>query len=134
MSNLKPLELEKWVPRPPSPRLHKHIFGQEPANDMVFHLRDLSRWIVPAFGCFLLMMGSLSSHFPSFYSLTNNNFVLPPLSEESSVAMLPGGRNHSGVNSYPAKSYELSFGTRASTAAATTASSILISYTNKLIQ
>jgi hypothetical protein len=50
------------------------------------------------------------------------------------MAILPGAKNHSGVNCYPARSYEMRFGTRVSTAAATSATSLLISYTNKLIQ
>jgi hypothetical protein len=135
MSTLNPSELQKWKPRQPSSKLYHRIFGHAPQNEIAFHFHDFSRWLVPAFGCFLLVLGSLSNHLPARYSLrSEKDFVLPPLSEESSAAILPGAKSHSGVNSYPAKSYELSFGTRVSTAAATTASSILISYTNKLIQ
>ena len=135
MSSLNPLELQKWKPRQPSPDVHQRIFGRAPESDIAFHLRDLSRWLVPAFGCFLLVIGSLSTHLPARYSLrSEKDFILPPLSEESSMAMLPGAKNHSGVNCYPAKRFELNFGTRVSTAAATSATSLLISYTNKLIQ
>ena len=63
-----------------------------------------------------------------------NEFVLPPLSEEMAVSILPGVKSHSGVNCYPAKSYEMAFGTRVSNGAASSATSLLISYTNKLIQ
>ena len=134
MSSLNPLELEKWKPRQPSPKVFTRVFGHEPEG-VAFHLRDLSRWLVPAFGCFLLVMGSLSTHLPSRYSLysTETNYVLPPLTEEMSVATLPGAQQHSGVNSYPARSYEWILATRFSTGAAETGS-MLISHTNKLIQ
>lgn len=134
MSNLHPLELQRWKPRPPSPKVYQRIFGRLPEKDIAFHFRDLSRWVVPAFGCFLLVLASLSSHLPARYSLhSESDFVLPPLSQESSAAILPGAKSHSGVNCYPAKSYELTFA-RASTATATAASSLPFSYTNKLIQ
>ena len=133
MNSLNPLELEKWKPRPPSPKVYARIFGHEPEGDLVFHLRDLSRWLVPAFGCFLLVMGSLSTHLPAHYSAIDTNFALPALTDDMSVATLPGVQQHSGVNCYPAQSYEWSFGARASTAALG-AGSYLFSYTNKLIQ
>src|SRR5688500_4906881 len=134
MSSLNPLELEKWKPRRPSPKVFTRVFGHEPEG-VAFHLRDLSRWLVPAFGCFLLVMGSLSTHLPSRYSLHlgDTNYVLPPLSEEMSVATLPGAQQHSGVNSFPAKSYEWILATRASTDVVG-AGSMPISHTNKVIQ
>ena len=131
MSILNPLELQNWEPRRPSPKVYQRIFGHAPSNEMAFPLRDLTRWFVPVFGCFLLVMGGLSNH---LVLRGENDFVLPPLSEEMSVAVLPGAKSHSGVNCYPAKRYELAFGNRVSNAAATTATSLLISYTNKLIQ
>ena len=126
--------LEKWVPRRPSRKLHARIFGQAAESDLVFHLRDLSRWVVPAFGCFLLVLGSLSNHLPGRFpfNLDRERFELPPLSEESAVALLPGV-NHSGVNCYPARSMEFNFAPRGATVI-TAASSALISYTNKLMQ
>ena len=54
------------------------------------------------------------------------------LGDQFSMATIPGAQQHSGVNSYPARSYEVSFGARPSTAALN-AASILFSYTNKLI-
>jgi hypothetical protein len=65
---------------------------------------------------------------------SESDFVLPPLTEEMSAAVLPGAKSHSGVNCYPAKSYVWNFAARPSTAYAAAASSALISYTNKLIQ
>lgn len=133
MSYLNPLELEKWVPRRPSPKIYERLFHRDRESDMAFHLRDLSRWIIPAFGCFLLVMGSLSNHLPAHFE--DKHFVLPPLTEEMSVAILPGVKNHSGVNCYPAKSYEWSVANRSFAApAAFSPGSLLISLTNKLIQ
>ena len=131
MSHLNLAELQKWKPRRPSPKIYQRIFSHAQESDMAFHLRDLSRWLVPVFGCFLLVMGSFSNH---LMLRGENEFVLPPLSEERAVSILPGVKSHSGVNCYPAKSYEMAFGTRVSNGAASSATSLLISYTNKLIQ
>jgi hypothetical protein len=126
--------LRKWKPRQPSPEVYRRIFGREPEPVISLDFRDLSRWLVPAVGCFLLVMGSLSTHLPARYSqMAATNLVLPALTRESPAAALPGALAHSEVNSYPAKSYEWSFGARTSTAASV-GGAILISYTNKLIQ
>ena len=104
---------------------------------LAVQFRDFSRWLVPAFGCFLLALASLSTHSPGRFSFTKGtNMVLPPLTEKFSAATIPGAQQHSGVNSYPARSYEWSFGSRASStsSALSTANAILFSYTNKLIQ
>ena len=140
MSNLNPLnrtEWQNWKPRQPSPKIYTRIFGHESDVKLAVHFRDFSRWLVPAFGCFLLAVASLSTHSPALFSSskTEPDFVLPPLTEKFSFATIPGAQQHSGVNSYPARSYELSFSARASTtsSAISTANAIL-SYTNKLIQ
>ena len=136
MNDLNPVELQRWKPRQPSPRTFQRIFGHAPQSDLAFHFRDLSRWLVPAAGCFLLVMGSLSTHFPTRYAVEMaEHYELPPLTEEGALfAALPGAQHHSGVNSYPAKQLEWSLPGRASTAVMMNAGSILISYTNKLIQ
>jgi hypothetical protein len=99
-----------------------------------FDLRELTRWIVPAFGCFLLVMASLSSHLHPRYAvdLASTNFVLPSLTEEG-TGQFPqsSSTKHSVMNSIPAKTLEWNFGPRT---AATSMGTILISYTNKLIQ
>ena len=100
--------------------------------DFSFHLRDLSRWLVPALGCFLLMMAHLSAHIPARYSMQIADHAPQILGDQLSMASIPGAQQHSGVNSYPARSYEVSFAARPSTAALN-AASILFSYTNKLI-
>ena len=108
------------------------MFGREQETDLAFHLRDLSRWLVPAFGCFLLVMAHLSAHLPGRYSMQMPEGATQILGDQFSMAKIPGAQQHSGVNSYPARSYEVSFGARPSTAALN-AASILFSYTNKLI-
>ena len=141
MSNLNPLpqaDWQNWKPRQPSPKIYTRIFGREPEMKLAVQFRDFSRWLVPAFGCFLLALASLSTHSPARFSLSRagTNLVLPPLTEKFSVATIPGAQHHSGVNSYPARSYEWSFGARSSptSSAISTANAILFSYTNKLIQ
>ena len=138
MNSLNPLEQvnwRRWKLRQPSPKVYRRIFAKELEHEVAFGFRDLSRWLVPAFGCFLLVMANLSAHLPGRYSLqlATTNFAVPPLSEQSSIATLPGAQQHSGVNSFPAREYEFSFAARPSTAGMT-AGSILVSYTNSLIQ
>ncbi|MGZ8901764.1 MAG: hypothetical protein ACXW3Z_16855 [Limisphaerales bacterium] len=123
---------QRWKPRQPAPKVYARIFGREQETDMSFHLRDLTRWLVPAFGCFLLVMAHLSAHLPGRYSMQMSDGATTNLGEQLSMATIPGAQRHSGVNSYPARSYEVTFGARPSTAALN-AASILFSYTNKLI-
>ena len=65
------LELRKLTPRRPSPELRARIFGadSQAAGAVSLDLRELTRWIVPALGCFLLVMASLSSHWQPRYGL-----------------------------------------------------------------
>jgi hypothetical protein len=135
MSDWNPLELRKLTPRRPSPELRARIFGTETpqAAAISFDLRELTRWIVPAFGCFLLVMASLSERLHPRYGLdlAETNFVLPALTEESTGMVPPSSAaKHSAMNSIPAKTLEWSFRPRAATSVGT----ILLSYTNKLIQ
>lgn len=134
-----PLEFRKWKPRQPSPELRARIFGAAPEAQAAatFDLRDLTRWIVPAFGCFLLVLATLSNHLPPQYALqlSATNFVFPALTEETTSVVMPGSYDHnSGVNAIPAKKFELNFGSRPALTSLTGLGSILISYTNKLIQ
>ena len=135
MSEWNPLELRKLTPRRPSPELRARIFGVEPqpAAAIRFDLGELTRWIVPALGCFLLVMASLSSHLHPRYGLelAATNFVLPSLTEEGPTQLPPSSTKHSVMNSIPAKTLEWNFGPAT---AATSMGTILISYTNKLIR
>jgi hypothetical protein len=94
-------------PRRPSPELQARIFGiePEPAAAISFDLRELTRWIVPAFGCFLLVMASLSSNFHPRYGieLAETNFVLRSLTEEGSPHLPPSATEHSLMNNIPAR-------------------------------
>lgn len=136
MNSSNPLERvnwQKWKPRQPSPKIYRRIFGRDLEAEVTFGFRDLSRWLVPAFGCFLLVVSNLSTHLQGRYSLQNSSTSFPQLSDQSALSTLPGAQQHSGVNSFPAREYAFSFAARPSTAAMT-AGSILISYTNSLIQ
>ena len=84
----------------------------------------------------MLALASLSTHSPGryFFNKAESNLVIPPLTKEFSVATIPGTQQHSGVNSYPARSYEWSFGARPSSGLVSTANAIFFSATNKLIQ
>ena len=126
------MSLQRWKPRQPSPKVYRRIFGRDLEAEVTFGLRDLSRWLVPAFGCFLLVVSNLSTHLQGRSSQNGSTNFLP-LSDQSALSVLPGAQQHSGVNSFPAREYAFSFAARPSTAAMT-AGSILISYTNSLIQ
>jgi hypothetical protein len=130
---LNQVNWQRWKPRQPSRKVYRRIFGAEREGEVDFGLRDFSRWLVPAFGCFLLLVANLSTHLPGRNSLQLAATNLPSFSEHVSMATLPGAEQHSEVNSYPAREYEWSFAARHSTAAMA-AGSILVSYTNKLIQ
>jgi hypothetical protein len=135
--NENPLELRRWKPCPPSPDLRARIFAAEPHAEgaIAFDLRDLTRWIVPALGCFLLVMANVSNHLQprSSLELAGSKLVLPGFSSESGTMPLPDSTGHSGINAFPAK-LEWQVATRPATAAVESVGSFLISYTNRLIQ
>jgi hypothetical protein len=81
----------------------------------------------------LLVLGSLSHHWNARYAvdLASTNFVLPSLAEEHAVVPPPSSQKHSGVNGVPAKTLEWNYRPRS---AVTSMGTILISYTNRLIQ
>src|SRR5688500_14776917 len=107
MSKWNPLELRRLTPRRPSPELRARIFSSaaQPAAAIGFDLHELTRWIVPAFGCFLLVMGSLSSHLHPRYGveLAETNFVMPSLTDEGPAQFPQSSTKHSVMNSIPAK-------------------------------
>jgi hypothetical protein len=128
-------DLRKWAPRRPSPELRSRIFGSAPAVAATppIRLADLSRWLVPAFGCFLLMIATLSNHYRvhDVFPLTMTNLLLSENSTAYNDVVVASHSDHSDVNSLPARRLEWSFGTRSSV---TSFGSVLASYTNKLIQ
>ncbi|HEV8542476.1 MAG TPA: hypothetical protein VGR78_08790 [Verrucomicrobiae bacterium] len=126
--------MRKWTPRQPSPELHRRIFGEahedfetisrDAAGAGVISLgrfADLSRWLVPVLGCFLLVLASFSNHSalhePMYFAGTN--------------LMFPA--DHSDINSVPARHLESNFAVP-KLLASPGASALLSSYTNKLIQ
>ncbi len=129
------LEFRKWKPRQPSPELRARIFATQPSvpSTIAFDLRDLTRWIVPAVGCFMLAMGSLSDrwHVRTSMDADSAQFVLPSLHEESAGQFPPSSTEHSVMNNIPTKTLEWSIGPRTAT---TSMGTILIAYTNKLIR
>lgn len=116
--------------------MHARIFGVKtpPATALAFDLRELTRWFVPAFGCFLLVLATLSDHMgnPSLHRAAH--LLLPPLGSEGGTTALPDAIGHSGINTVPATKFERSFEARPATNPIGTVSAFLISYTNKLIQ
>ena len=137
MNEWNPLQLRKWKPRPPSPELRARIFASEPQvtadGAVAFSLGEITRWIVPALGCFLLVMASLSSHIHPRYALhlADTNFALPSLTDEHAGQLPPESTKHSVMNNIPARTLEWNY---RPISAATSMGTILISYTNKLIQ
>lgn len=58
--------MRRWTPRRPSAELRARIFGAPSAGPAAVRaFSDFSRWLVPAAGCFLLAVGSLSQRLPS---------------------------------------------------------------------
>jgi hypothetical protein len=134
MSDWNPLELRKWKPRPPSPELRARIFDARPqaggaAAAIAFDFRELTRFIVPAFGCFLLVMASLSDHWHTRYAvdIESANLLATALADEAPLP--PSTTKHSMMNSIPALEWNL--GPRT---AATSIGTIFVAYTNKLMR
>ena len=56
--------MKKWQPRPPSVGLRSRIFASESNTAAAFEKRPLdfatlTRWLIPAMGCFIMVTGSL---------------------------------------------------------------------------
>lgn len=129
-------DLRTWTPRQPSPELHERIFGAAAAPSTprsAIGLADFSRWLVPAFGCFLLVIGTLSSRHPvhEVFPLAATNLLFPGNRTAYNDVVVAARADHSDINSLPARRLEWSFGGGAGTA---TFGSMLVAYTNKLIQ
>jgi hypothetical protein len=128
--------LRKWAPRAPSPELKEKIFRSpdSEAASPLFSAGDFTRWLAPALGCFLLVVASLPARFQarSLHAFTNSQFsTAPSRSQTASNLFYSRTPEHSDVNSVPCKHLEYNFGTRAPIISL---GSILISYTNRLIE
>jgi hypothetical protein len=97
-----------------------------------FRFTDLTQWLVPVFGCFLLMIATLSNRYPVHdVSLGATNMLL-----SENAAAYAGSIEHSEKNALPAAHVEWTFGNRPSTTSAATSYSgtVPVSYTNTIIQ
>ena len=145
MSNWTSLEneLRKWTPRPASPELRQRIFGVVPRTPSApaplasapVRFADLTQWLVPVFGCFLLVIGTLSSRYPvhgAFPLGAATNMLLSDNSAAYNEAILAASADHSDKNSLPAPRLEWSFGNQPGSTSSYGA--VQASYTNKIIQ
>jgi len=126
--------LRRWIPRPASPELRERIFGAaaQPAG-RPFHLADFSQWLVPVFGCFLLMIATLSERYPGHQSLPAS---LTNLLVSENTAMLVARQDHSDKNALPTPSLEWRFGGHSIAEGTSTGAfeGLPVFYTNKIIQ
>jgi len=123
--------LRRWKPRPVSPELRREIFGQPSlARGAARTISDLSRWLVPAFGCFILVIGGLTQRLPD-RTLAHETNLWAVSHHGNSRIMFSESRRHSEINAVPVKRFEYRL---AATQITEPASALLISYTNQLIQ
>ena len=109
----------RWTPRRPSPELRQSIFGTPAvANTEAIGAAILMRWLVPATGCFLLLLATLNSRLPH---------EAAEYSGPRGASFLSAA-DHSELNNLPRTTLERSFG-RGSTSVVL---GTLVEYTNKL--
>jgi hypothetical protein len=97
-----------------------------------FRLADFTQWLVPVFGCFLLMIATLSNRYPIHdVSMSATNMLL-----SENAAAYAGSIEHSEKNALPSAHVEWTFGNRPSATSAATSYSgtVPVSYTNTIIQ
>ncbi len=97
--------MRRWKPRRPSPKVRHAIFGR-PAlvRTAARGLGDFSRWLVPACGCFLLVVGTLSQRAPYFATAgTDTNYSGL---QGGGRILLAEMREHSEKNAIPATRLE----------------------------
>jgi hypothetical protein len=140
MNDLNSLEthLRTWTPRPPSPEVRARIFdgASHSAASLSVYPKpalELYRWLIPALGCFLLVLATLANRNPSreYVRFTGTNFVIAQANNNDADLLLSQHLDHSDINAVPKRHFEWNVATpviRASFAAQ------IISYTNKLIQ
>jgi hypothetical protein len=131
--------LRRWAPRQPSPELRRRIFRQVAAPEASPRnlVADFSQWLVPAFGCFLLVAGTLTSRYPAHAVLPigATNFLSAETGNGYTEMVIASGADHSDKNSLPAPRLEWTFGGRSSAANPAARAGVgLVSYTNQIIQ
>src|SRR4051812_30742800 len=110
-------QLRKWALRQASPELKSRIFGREGVESAArsFHLGEATRWLVPAFGCFLLVMSSLSTKLQesSTAQFAGANLMMASSTNERAAEMFYSkSQEHSEKNSIPCTKVEYGFATR----------------------
>lgn len=126
--------MRTWTPRRPSPELRARIFSKPPApaiEAVAETVRSFSRWLVPAFGCFLLVAGGLAQRPDDHIIFADGAELLGVHNGGNSRVMLAETRQHCEKNAIPAKLLEYHLGARELTQPV---SAPLTSYTNQLIQ
>lgn len=115
--------MKAWQPRRASQELRRRIFAFEAAEpaEIDFSVRDFSRWLVPAMGCFLMVAATLVN--PQPHAVTAQAGALGDQAMAFSIAA-----HHSGVNNTPARTLEWTF----ARAASNTGDSFSPSETNQL--
>jgi hypothetical protein len=105
--------LKAWPLRQPSPGLRQRIFVSKPdAAEFArgpLDLAGLMRWLVPALGCFVILMGMAldpTTHIPSG--------ALGPLAGQHMSFAMAEGHGDCVKNRIPAKTFEWTFGQRSS--------------------
>jgi hypothetical protein len=120
--------LRRWTPRRPSPDLRARVFGRGALiRSAALALSEFSRWVVPAFGCFVLVVGGLSRG-PARVALEGE---ASSWSAGRERIMLAEARQHSEINAVPVTRMEQRIGMALFQEPS---GASLISYTNKLIQ
>jgi hypothetical protein len=105
------------------------LFGRPArAQAAVSLFSDFSRWLVPAFGCFLLVVAGLSQRMPDAGRFAEGDFFGPSNGNER--LMLAESRQHSEINAIPVKHLQYSFGSNLSQPVP----SVPAAFTNHLIQ
>jgi hypothetical protein len=93
--------------------LRARLFGQPARAQAAVHtIGAFSRWLVPAFGCFLLVAGGISQRSPDARRVTDIDFLAQ--SGGNDRIMLAEARQHSEINAVPVKHMQYSFGSNLS--------------------
>src|SRR6186997_2051772 len=125
-------QYRKWIPRRPSPELRQRIFGKPAlAGAAARTISDFSRWLVPAFGCFVLVVGGLTQHVSEHVAPARETNLFSAQNGQKSRIMLAEARQHSEINALPTTRMERSI---EGSPLPPPGQSTLISHTNQLIQ
>ena len=123
--------MRRWTPRRPSPELRQRIFGRPASVETAARtISDFSRFLVPAFGCFMLVLSGLSQRLPENLAATETN-LLSGQDRGNSRIILAEARRLSEINAIPVTRME--YRIKASELAQPESTGVT-AYTNQLIQ